>query len=183
FADEEWVGPIANTGVSHSLADGEYAKRRSQCEEALSILGKPSYREVAASDVQNAPPLLDAVLLKRARHVVGENVRTRMTVDALEKGDWDRVGTCLYASHDSLARDYEVSCPELDCLVAAARELGVEGGVIGARMTGGGFGGCTITLLRKGHLERIREHLATRYQERFGVVPTFYTARPSQGTR
>lgn len=176
FADEDVVVLIANTGVSHSLTDGEYAKRRSQCEEALACLGARSFRDVKMADLDSPECPLNELLLKRARHVLSENARTISTVEALERGDWDCVGEHLYASHESLSVDYEVSCPELDCLVAAAREIGTQGGVIGARMTGGGFGGCTITLVRKPQLENVQTQIATRYREKYGVEPAFYTA-------
>jgi galactokinase len=183
FSDDSIVVLIANTGVSHALCDGEYAKRRGQCEEALEMLGKTSFREVSQDDLEAGTCPLSDVHIRRVRHVITENDRTLATVAALELGDWDTVGEHLYASHDSLAKDYEVSCPELDGLVESARALGRTGGVIGARMTGGGFGGCTITLVRQPNLGSVQEHLATRYRKRFGGEPTFYTARPAQGAR
>jgi len=179
FPDSEFVVLIANTGVTHALADSGYAERRRQAAEALTLLGKTSWRNVAEGDLAAAE--LPDPLLRRARHVVTENARTLAAVAALEGGDWDTLGACLYASHDSLANDYEVSCPELDGLVEAARDLGPAGGVLGARMTGGGFGGCTITLVRRPFLERVEGHLAARYRERFGAAPTFHIARPGPG--
>jgi galactokinase len=181
FADSDVVVLISDTGISHALADGEYALRRNQCEEALACLGANSYRNVDGAMVDGTSTPLYGTLLKRARHVVREIDRTKATVAALEAGDWRTVGEQLYASHSSLANDYEVSCPELDCLVDAARELGWARGVIGARMTGGGFGGSTVTLVRAADLERLQSHLADRFRDRFGADPSFYAVRPAAG--
>lgn len=170
---------IANTGVTHRLADGAYARRRRECTEALAVLGKASYREVTDADLDQSR--LSELQRRRARHVVGEHTRTLAAVAALEGGDWSGLGTCLYGSHASLANDYEVSCPELDCLVTAARALGEEQGVIGARMTGGGFGGCTITLVHRPHLDKVRAHLAGAFQQHFDRTPDFYVSTPARG--
>ena len=177
FGDEGVVVLIANTGVTHALVDSEYALRRQQCEDALRTLGVASFRGLELSALDK----LAGVFLQRARHVINENARTLATVAALEVGDWATVGECLYGSHASLSGDYEVSCTELDCLVGAARSWPIGGDVIGARMTGGGFGGCTITLLREGARAAVERHLATEFCDQFGRVPAFWIARPAQG--
>ena len=122
-------------------------------------------------------------LFRRARHAVGEDVRTLKMADALVKGDWDTVGAQMYASHDSLRDDFEVSCPEIDALVEIAREIGVEGGVIGSRITGGGFGGCTVSLVKTECVAEIARRIASEYKRRVGIDATIFATRPAAGAR
>ncbi|GAB2686254.1 galactokinase [Thalassiella azotivora] len=143
---------VVDTRAPHRLVDGQYADRRAACERAAAALGVPSLREVAdhpgaAADVEALlEPLQDDVLRRRARHVVTEVARVRQVVDRLRDGDLRGVGPLLDTSHESLRADYEVSSPELDTAVAAARDAGA----LGARMTGGGFGGSAIALVDAG---------------------------------
>src|SRR5207302_9489320 len=120
---------------------------------------------------------------RRARHVVTENARTVAAADALRRGDWETVGRLMYASHDSLRNDYEVSCPELDLLVGLAAEAGQAGGVIGSRMTGGGFGGCTISLVRRGREDEVAARIGTAYREATGREATVFATRPAAGAQ
>ncbi|KAI2658341.1 Galactokinase [Labeo rohita] len=129
----------------HALTGSEYPTRRKQCEEAAAILGKKSLREATLQDLDAAKDRLDSVTYRRARHVIEEIERTAQAAEALKKGDYREFGRLMVESHNSLRDNYEVSCPELDELVAAALEVD---GVFGSRMTGGGFGGCTVTLLQ-----------------------------------
>lgn len=181
FQDHDVMVLIANSGVSHQLADGAYARRRQECEEALTILGKSSYRDVSMSDLGNAHERLGTTRYRRARHVLSENGRTLSMVNALERGDWPTVGELLYAGHDSIRDDFEVSCTELDFLVEVAHGLGLDKGVIGSRMTGGGFGGSTVTLVQKHAAAQLQSTLENAYRDRFGFSPSCFIARPSHG--
>jgi galactokinase len=133
--------------------------------------------EVVAAAEQTLGPLLH----RRARHVVTENARTRAAADALAAGDWQAAGALMYESHRSLRDDFEVSSPELDTLVDLARDIGQAGGVFGARMTGGGFGGCTVTLAATNRIADIGENLAREYLGRHGRPLTWFVSRPARG--
>ncbi len=134
---------VVDSGVKHALADGEYAKRRADCEQAASILGVGCLREASLADVEAAHATLGDRVFRRARHVVSEIERTRRFATAMATGELQAAAALMAASHASLRDDYEVSCPELDTLVEIANTLGVAG----ARMMGGGFGGSTIQLV------------------------------------
>ncbi len=144
---------VTDTRASHALADGQYGNRRAECERAAATLGVASLREVDPGDLDAALRHLgDPVLVRRTRHVVTETARVRAVVAALRDDDLATVGRHFDASHESLRRDYEVSCPELDASVEAAREAGA----LGARMTGGGFGGSSIAIVPEDGVERVR---------------------------
>jgi galactokinase len=170
-----------NSMVKHALAASAYRKRVEECAAAVDRLrqhfaGVESLRDVT-------PQQLDAVGLpgvigRRARHVVTENARVERFIEASASGDLAAMGQLLVESHRSLRYDYEVSCAELDFLVETA--LSVEG-VYGSRMTGGGFGGCTVTMLSPAAIPRFREEMARAYQSEFHVAPKFYECQPSQG--
>jgi galactokinase len=172
---------ITNTNVKHELTGGEYAERRGQCEEAARRLHAASLRDCTLDQLDREQAALTPILLRRARHVIGEIQRTPATADAVRRGDWVRAGELMYASHESLKEDYEVSCEELDVLVELARGLGVDGGVYGTRMTGAGFGGCTVSLVRSEAVDEIVAALATGYRQRTGIEPTMFVSRPAQG--
>lgn len=179
--DPELAVLVCNTGVSHALADGEYARRREDCAEVLRRLNRPSFRGLSVGDLEAARDVLGDTLYRRGRHVVSEIARTLAAVDALENKNWEALGEGLYASHESLARDYEVSCPELDRLVATARALGQVGGVVGARMTGGGFGGCAVALVWQDRADEVTARLQSDFQAAFGRVPACFVTRPANG--
>jgi galactokinase len=175
FDDPEAVLLVADTQVKHAISDGSYALRRRQCHDAAAALGAKALRDVDLSAVQSAlaSGKLDARQFKRARHVVGEIARTLEAAEALEGGDYKRFGQLMIASHESLRDDYEVSCDELDALVDAA--VGVPG-VYGARMTGGGFGGCAIILAHVSQAETITRIVQDAFAARFGRrCPIFAT--------
>uniref|UniRef100_A0A8C7E7P5 Galactokinase n=1 Tax=Naja naja TaxID=35670 RepID=A0A8C7E7P5_NAJNA len=156
LTDPDLVVLITNSNVRHTLTGSEYPTRRRQCEEAAKLLGKASLREASMSDLEESRSLLNKEMYRRARHVIGEIERTSRAAEALEAKDYKRFGELMVESHNSLRDDYEVSCPELDELVAAAMEVP---GVYGSRMTGGGFGGCTVTLLESGAAEKVLKHI------------------------
>ncbi len=177
---------ITNSNVKHALTGSEYPERRASCEEAARRLGVELLRDVTMETLEaSKDKLVDEEngdrLYRRARHVVGEDVRTLKMADALVAGDWATVGAQMYASHDSLRDDYEVSCPEIDVLVEIARKIGPDGGVIGSRITGGGFGGCTISLVKTEKVAEITKIIETEYKKAVGKDATIFATRPAQG--
>jgi galactokinase len=180
FADPALTILVSNTKVSHKLSDGGYAARRKSTEDGLAAIGKVSWRDVTPADLNGAEGKMDEVTFRRSRHVVGEIARTIGAVDALKGNDFSKLGGLMYASHDSLRDDFEVSCPELDHLVKTAR--GLEG-VIGARMTGGGFGGSTVTLCQADKAQAIAAALVGSYEAEFGFAPEIFATRPAEGAR
>ncbi|NWZ82221.1 galactokinase [Poecile atricapillus] len=167
---------ITNSQVRHTLSGSEYPTRRRQCEEAAAALGKASLRDATLAELEEARSRLGDEVFRRARHVIGEIARTAQAAQALQHRDYRTFGRLMVESHNSLRDDYEVSCPELDELVAAALEVD---GVYGSRMTGGGFGGCTVTLLEAGAAERAQQHI----QEKYSGTATFYLTKPSDGAK
>lgn len=151
---------IIDTGVKHDLADGKYAERRAETEEAAHLLGVPSLRD-ATREILEAGRLPEP-LHRRARHVLSEIERTLSCADALRAGDCSRAGQLMNASHDSLRDDFEVSCPELD---SAAGFTQRQMGVFGCRMTGGGFGGCCVALVQREFLPGVRDVLTDYCRE------------------
>ena len=178
---------VANTGVRRALSASAYNQRRQECKRAAELLSalltmrRPhSLRDVTLDDVTIHERSLPEPLARRARHVVSENARVLATVDALRRGDLAEVGRLLYASHESLARDYEVSSPELDLMVELARSLE---GVVGARMTGAGFGGCTVNLVRANAVDAFRQQVVETYRARTGLPAEMYVCRAVDGLR
>jgi galactokinase len=172
---------VANTMVRHELASGEYNRRRAQCEEAGAALRRrlpaiTALRDVTMAELEAERDVLSVELYRRARHVVSENARVLQAADALRAGDPVRLGELMNASHESLRTDYEVSCAELEAMVDIARDCR---GVYGSRMTGGGFGGCTVTVLDAGAATAFRDDVAHRYLERTGIQPAFYDGTPA----
>lgn len=176
LSDPSLVILVTNSNVKHSLTGSEYPTRRKQCEQAASILGKPSLRDATMKDLEDARDKMDDVTYRRARHVIEEIERTAQAAEALKRGAYKEFGKLMVESHNSLRDLYEVSCRELDELVSAAME--VEG-VFGSRMTGGGFGGCTVTLMQAHAIDRTILHI----QERYSGTPTFYVTTPSEGAQ
>jgi galactokinase len=169
---------VCNTKTKHDLADGEYNKRRTECENAAAMLGKTSLRDVSVTDIENMPSDLPMVLKNRAMHVVTENARVLGAVSALKSGDLRKLGELINASHESLRYDFEVSCPELDGMVAIARR---QPGVLGARMIGGGFGGCTINLMLPEAREAFTSNVTREYNDEIGIEPEVYDVRIANG--
>jgi galactokinase len=165
---------VVNSMVKHQLGQSAYRRRVEECAEAK--------REIR-QDLRDATPDLlglirNPVILMRARHIVSENARVEHFVAASRLGDLAEMGRLLVASHRSLQHDYEVSCEELDFLVDTA--LGIPG-TFGARMTGGGFGGCTVNLVDPAALDDFKVALGDAYRTRFGIEPAFYPVRPAEG--
>jgi galactokinase len=172
-----------NSMVKHALAQSAYKERTEECAAAVKMIRRlhpsvESLRDVDMEQLETVAPTLPPVIARRARHVVSENERVLAFVDACWDGNARAMGEFLVLSHRSLRQDYEVSCEELDFLVDTAVAIP---GVYGARMTGGGFGGCTVNLLKPALVANFRETITERYQQRFGVMPEVYLCHPSDG--
>ncbi len=172
---------ITNSHVEHALGSTEYAKRREECEQACRDLGVTSLRDSTLDALQERSSEMDPITVRRARHVLSEISRTQTTAEAIRKRQWVEAGQQMYASHASLRDDYQVSCPELDLLVNLAQDMGIRQGVYGARMTGAGFGGCTITLVRASMVSTVAENISEAYERRTGIRPTLFVTRPARG--
>lgn len=172
---------IINTNVKHELANGEYAQRRRQCETAAGLMKAPSLREVRMEDLARIEKSMDPVVFRRAKHVIGEIERTVQAAREIRNANWQRVGELMYASHHSLRDDYEVSCAELDYVVELASGIGNGQGVIGCRMTGGGFGGCAVSLARTDAIPEISEQIGRNYRQKTGIAPSLFVTRPAAG--
>ena len=174
---------IADTKIQHELSDGSYANRRKQTEIALSIIGKNSWREVTINDLDEKRPNMSEVVFRRARHVVTEIDRTQKAAMAVARGQMDVAGSLMAASHKSLRDDFEVSCKELDIMVEGAWAIGEAGGVLGSRMTGGGFGGSTVTLARADKTQSIMEEMSRHYKEVTGIDPHIFSSQAVDGAQ
>ena len=180
FNDPHLVLLVADTQVKHEISDGGYAARRRQCEAAATALGLKALRDADEATIQRAAAdgTLAGKELMRARHVVGEIARTTAAVAALEAGDYATFGERMYGSHGALRDDYEVSCEELDAIVELARACE---GVFGARMTGGGFGGCAIILAAAEQAGSIERAVADGFEHRFGRRCPIFATRAAEG--
>jgi galactokinase len=172
---------ICNTNVKHELGSGQYAKRRAQCEAAAKILGVPSLRDATDDALSSAKEKMEEVVFRRARHVIGEIARTKQCAAAVRASQWEKAGELMSASHGSLRDDYEVSCAELDVIVEVAEDIGLKGGVYGCRMTGGGFGGCAVALVRSDAVPEISKQISSGYREKTGLDATLFGSRPAAG--
>lgn len=178
------VVAICDTNVKHELSTSEYNRRREECEQGVRSLRSvlPSIRALRDVSVEeferHAPRVLPDTIRRRCRHVVTENARTLAAAEALGRGDLTELGRLMNLSHSSLRDDYEVSCPELDALAEIA--LSVDG-VLGSRMTGGGFGGSTVSLVRRDALEDFKKVVAAEYVKRTGIETTILVSEAGEG--
>jgi galactokinase len=174
---------ICNTMVKHALAASAYNKRRAECEAgvrhfAQSLPNVRALRDVTEADLKRYGSDLSEVVYRRCRHVITENARVLEAAQALEHGDLDTFGRLMNESHRSLRDDYEVSCRELDLMVELAHE---REGVYGARMTGGGFGGCTVNLVNAENVDEFERTVAQGYTEATGLRPEIYICSTADG--
>ncbi len=176
---------VVDTTIRHDLADGAYADRRRRCADAAAALGVGSLRDVDVACLADAKHVeLEDEAQRAARHVVGENQRVLLASAAMVTGDLDALGELMFDSHASLGNLLDVSCEQLDSLVEIAGGLrGADGGVIGARMTGGGFGGCVVVLCRADAIDRVGVAMQAGYAGRFGVTPPCFTVRAAGRAR
>ena len=207
--DPEVVVLIADTKANRELGDGAYAHRRRECEAAAMVCGVRTLRDVSPSQLTNelrddpktpSPYPLprsgrrgnrrgneaalvefsDEILYRRAKHVVEEIGRVEQAAELLKQRRWREFGGLMNASHESLRDQFEVSCPELDAMVEIAWSLE---GVFGSRMTGGGFGGCTVSLVETRAAQQVEQQLSAEYYRRTGIRPDLFFSRPSRGAR
>jgi len=174
---------IANTNKPRGLVDSEYNKRRRECEEGVrffsgKVNGVTALRDVTTEQFSEHRASLPEAVADRCKHVIDENDRVLDSVQALQAGNLSQLGQLMNASHDSLRDLFEVSCRELDVMVEIARSTP---GVVGSRMTGGGFGGCTITLVEAGAVTSLETEVRERYPSRTGFEPDIYVCRPAGG--
>lgn len=172
---------IMDTRSPRTLAGSAYNARRAECEAACTALGVTALGELTNEELAaRAHAITDAIIYRRARHAVSENIRTVEALRCLKNGDMHAFGNLMNLSHASLRDDYEVTGSALDAIVEAARK---QPGVLGARMTGAGFGGCAVALVESDKLESFRSGTAELYRASTGLEPRFYTALPSSGPR
>jgi galactokinase len=174
---------IANTMVKHSIAGGDYPTRRAESEAACAVIashrpGVPFLRDATLDDLEKWGHEMAPKSLLRARHVISEDLRTVAAEKALEKGDLAEVGRLMAEAHRSYSKDFEGSCDEADAMVELAQDIP---GLIGARLTGGGFGGCTINLVEQSHAKAFAAELGRRYAAKFGIEPQIHICHASGG--
>ncbi|MCA0363371.1 MAG: galactokinase [Bacteroidetes bacterium] len=181
FVNHEFI--LVNSGVKHTLADSQYNIRRKQCESGLATLKShfpqiKSFRDVKSAHLEVLKELKDPKILERCQYVTEEIQRVFDATQALENNDMKQLGALLNGSHHGLSEKYEVSCEELDFLQSEALKIN---GVLGARMMGGGFGGCTLNLVEKGSEDSFREKISDLYEKRFGIKPEIYVVNTGHG--
>lgn len=175
---------LTNTNVKHSLGSSKYNERRAECEEGLKALQKaiPDAKQLAditPEQFEEHKELIEnEVVRRRIKHVVGECARVHESVNAMKANDLVRFGELMNASHDSLQYDYEVTCPELDFLSAEARKLE---GVLGSRMTGAGFGGCTVSIIKDSAVDEYIQKVGKLYKDKFDIEASFYISDVGDG--
>ena len=173
---------IANSNKPRGLVDSEYNQRRAECQQALEIIQQhfsvDCLCQLTMEQFDTVSQYLDGNVLRRARHAVRENANVREAITALKSGDMSRFGQLMNASHATLRDDYAVTCPETDFLATFAQQFP---GVLGSRMTGAGFGGCTVTLIAENQVDAFVENLGRAYEERFGLRADFYVAEIGEG--
>ncbi|MFJ3957675.1 galactokinase [Arthrobacter sp. NPDC090010] len=170
---------VIDTRVAHSHSDGGYASRRAACEAGAAALGVPALRDLGVDDLPRAKELLDDLTFRRVRHVVTEDARVLETVSALKSEGAAAIGSLLDASHVSMRDDFEISCPELDLAVSSARDAGA----LGARMTGGGFGGSAIALTPRAVESQVRAAVLEAFSAAGFTEPQLFAVSPAEGAR
>lgn len=175
---------LFDTKVSHSLASSEYNQRRKECGDGVAVINKDypgveSLRDVTIEMLNSFKDQLDSVVYRRCKYAVEENNRLLSACDSLIKKDLKTFGDYMYQTHEGLSKDYEVSCPELDFLVEQSKQFS---SIYGARMMGGGFGGCTINLVENNSIDDVTQKISRAYKEKFGKEPGVYITHISNGT-
>jgi galactokinase len=185
FDIEGYVVAICNSNVKHKLVDSAYNERRAQCEEGVRLLQPKlgnikALRDVSSEQLDTYKSLLPPIVYQRCKHVITEDERVKEAVSVLQRSDIIAFGTLLNQSHESLRVDYEVSCPEIDTLVEIAQQVN---GTAGSRITGGGFGGCTISIVQKSILEEFKATILEEYTKRTGITAEIYVSKAEDGVR
>ncbi len=181
----EYVVVMCNSNVEHKLVDSAYNERRAQCEEGVRILqtrleGITALRDVSLVELKEYASLLPPIVYQRCKHVISENERVGQAVNALTRGDLEAFGQVLNQSHASLRDDYGVSCEEVDRLVDIAQHIP---GAAGSRITGGGFGGCTVNLVKRSAVEQFQQIILEEYAKRTGITAEIYLSKAEDGAR
>jgi galactokinase len=169
---------VMDTKTPRGLVESAYNERRTECERAAQALGVPALRDVRQANFERQAERLKPVIRRRARHVISENARTLQAVQAMRRGDSTELGRLMDASHVSLRDDYEVSSLTLDTMTEIARR---QPGCLGARMTGAGFGGCAIALVRDGQVESFLPAVSRVYEVVTGLTPDLFACHPAGG--
>jgi galactokinase len=170
---------VMDTKVAHRLVDGGYAARRAACEEGAGQMGVSSLRDLSIDDLSRAQSILDPLVYKRTRHVVTENARVLQTVELLKSSGPQAIGELLYASHESMRDDFEISIDELDCAVETAMKVGA----VGARMTGGGFGGAAIALIHSSKVAELKAAVSEEFEARGYAKPELFSVLADSGAK
>lgn len=177
FKPVGYILVLVNSQVKHELVDSPYNKRRESCERVAKTLGVETLRDADMSMLEAAKAQISDEDYKRAVYVIGEKQRVLDVCEALEKGDYETVGQRMYETHHGLSKDYEVSCEELDFLNDVAKECGVTG----SRIMGGGFGGCTINLVKEELYDTFVQTAKTKFNEKYGIEPIIIDVVISDG--
>lgn len=171
---------IINSNVTHSLVDGTYNRLREQCEEASRLLGKVALRDATLIELNASDIEKNSDIYKRAHHIISENSRTEACAEALIAGDLTTVGEYMYASHQSMRDDFEITVPEIDYIVEVLSDvIGTKGGV---RMTGGGFGGCCVALMPSSLVEQAKASIEATYEKQTGINASIYICTAQDGS-
>jgi len=186
FKDHNYQIVICNSKIQRGLVNSEYNKRKEECKVATKFFEHKLNREIRAlrditiDEYKKYQEQLPEVSARRARHVISENYRVQTGVEALREGNFLAFGQLMIESHQSLKDDYEVSCAELDLLVDLALK---QEGVLGARMTGAGFGGCTVNLIEKNYIDAFKKNIKNEYNKITGINPDIYLTSPAEGAK
>ena len=186
FKNHNYRIVICNSKIQRGLINSEYNKRREQCKKATEFFAHKlghkiqALRDVTIDEYKKYQRQLPEVIARRARHVISENYRVQIGVQALREGNFSTFGQLMIESHQSLKDDYEVSCEELDLLVDLALK---QEGVLGARMTGAGFGGCTVNLIEQNYIDGFKKSIKNEYKKITGIIPDIYVTPPAEGAK
>ena len=170
---------LINTNVKHDLSESAYNDRREVCEKISSLLQISALRDASKEDLDELIGKISDEEYQKALYIIEENNRVKLFSEAIQKDDINTLGDLLYQSHEGLSSKYKVSCEELDFLVKIAKE---NTGILGARMMGGGFGGCTINLVLKSDFKRFKKYISDRFKKEFGKDCSIYKVKLSRGT-
>ncbi|MCP9766812.1 galactokinase [Lacihabitans sp. LS3-19] len=182
---EDYTFVLVNSDVKHNLADSEYNIRRAQCQEGVNVLnqkfgGINTLRDVTFEQLKSVKTTLDPIVFNRCQYILEEKERVEQASDALIQQDFKKLGEIMNKTHEGLSHMYEVSCEELDFLQKEACKIE---GVLGSRMMGGGFGGCTLNLLKNSEADNFKEKISASYFDKFNITPEVYTVHLSQGVQ
>ena len=186
FRNHDYQIVICNSKIQRGLINSEYNKRREQCKKATEFFAHKlghkiqALRDVTIDEYKKYQRQLPEIIARRARHVIFENYRVQAGIQALRTGNYSTFGQLMIESHQSLKDDYEVSCEELDLLVDLAL---IQEGVLGARMTGAGFGGCTVNLIEQNYIDGFKKSIKNEYKKITGIIPDIYVTPPAEGAK